>query len=118
MPRMKTTHERTERVPGGANRRGLGMGEALTLTADRSCVSKSCFSRGSCTAGSKHHPGCSRFRPLQFFTFADKPKHGEARAKMLYSPSMDQIALAAAGAQNADAATGEGGDMRRPLLPR
>lgn len=54
----------------------------------------------------------------QFFTFGDKPKHGEARAKMLYSPSMDQIALAAAGVQNANGATAEGGDMRRPLLPR
>ncbi|EFJ42093.1 hypothetical protein VOLCADRAFT_107400 [Volvox carteri f. nagariensis] len=55
----------------------------------------------------------------QFFTFGDKGKPGETRSKMLYSPSLDHIALAGGGsAGGLSGAQGEGGDMRRPLLPR
>ncbi|KAG2487032.1 hypothetical protein HYH03_014278 [Edaphochlamys debaryana] len=55
----------------------------------------------------------------QFFTYGDKPKVGEPRPKMLYSPSLDHIALAAAGQAGAvGAGPGEGADLRRPLLPR
>ncbi len=56
----------------------------------------------------------------QFFTFGDKSKPGETRAKMVYSPSLDHIALAAAvgAVPTTPGAQGEGGDLRRPLLPR
>ncbi|GIL68412.1 hypothetical protein Vafri_21689 [Volvox africanus] len=54
----------------------------------------------------------------QFFTFGDKGKPGEPRSKMVYSPSLDHIALAATAGGNAGAVAAEGGDIRRPLLPR
>ncbi|KXZ50061.1 hypothetical protein GPECTOR_18g40 [Gonium pectorale] len=59
----------------------------------------------------------------QFFTFGDKTKSVDARSKMIYSPSLDHVALAASGgvpgpitASGLGAA--EPGELRRPLLPR
>ncbi|KAG2428541.1 hypothetical protein HYH02_014345 [Chlamydomonas schloesseri] len=53
----------------------------------------------------------------QFFTFGDKSKPGEPpRPKIVYSPSLDHIALAAAGGANLPGA--ETAELRRPLLPR
>ncbi|GFR48706.1 hypothetical protein Agub_g10662 [Astrephomene gubernaculifera] len=71
----------------------------------------------------------------QFFTYGDKPKANErAMPRMLYSPSLDHIALAASAGTPSSAAgglglggggvadevagSGESGDVRRPLLPR
>ncbi|PNH01305.1 hypothetical protein TSOC_012819 [Tetrabaena socialis] len=92
----------------GARKRRRGPEELRGPAAAR------CISGGT---GPRYSERLARdVRPPQFFSFGDKPKDPRA-PKMVYSPSLDHIAVAAASG-NVLTATGDGGDMRRTVLPR